>query len=87
MPGNNSDMDVVCDFCKKSFTQTTILRHIGQSQACKAFYGPRFKEMKKKKATMRTENWKNNLTRKEKKKELKRNRILYANNPVKKEKN
>ena len=39
---------VPCDCCKKLYHETSILRHIGQSEDCRIFYGPRFKEMKKK---------------------------------------
>ena len=85
MSGNASDIDVECDFCKKSLTQATLLRHIGQTQACKDFYGPRFKKMKTEKATLRKEKWRDNLTAKESKKNRKKQK-MYAKKPDSKEK-
>ena len=85
MSGKESDMDYSCEFCNKTYGKKSILRHIGQSEACLAFYGPRFKEMKKKAASERKENYRSNLTVKKHKKVLQRNRILYANNPEMKE--
>ena len=87
MSDKNSDMDTPCDFCGKTFGKKSLLRHIGQSKACKSHYGPRFIEMKTKQVSERNENYKKNLTIKEKKKALKNNRIRYANNPDLKEKN
>ena len=51
--GQNLDVEEICEFCSKYLTQSTILRHIGQSEACKAFYGSRFEKMKKKKISKR----------------------------------
>ena len=38
-----------CEHCKKEFPSKTFLIHISRKSDCKAFYGPRFEEMKKKK--------------------------------------
>ena len=40
------DSKEVCEFCKKKFKSTIILKHIGHNQDCKSFYGNRFKELK-----------------------------------------
>ena len=40
---------ISCEFCKKAFDASTILMHIGESPACKSYYGPRFVEMMKNK--------------------------------------
>ena len=77
MSGKDSDMDGDCEFCKKSLTQTTILRHIGQTRACKAFYGPRFKKMKTEKPTLRQEKHRDNLTIKQNKRISRRRRKLH----------
>ena len=79
-------MDSSCDCCKKIFDKKAILRHIGQSKKCKAFYGPRFKDMKTKQASERKENYRSNLSSKEHKRVLKRNRKIYASNAALKEK-
>ena len=40
---------VSCDYCSKELPESSILKHIGNSQACKVHYGPRFDRMKRKK--------------------------------------
>ena len=45
----NPEDEVVCENCGKNLTQSTILKHIVQMKECKAFYGPRYEEMKRKK--------------------------------------
>ena len=69
---------VSCDYCSKELPESSILKHIGNSQACKVHYGPRFDRMKRKKDIIRIKKW-----RKEKGKEQ---RELYAQDPEKKEK-
>ena len=86
MSDKSLDMDSSCDCCKKIFDKKAILRHIGQSKKCKAFYGPRFKDMKTKQASERKENYRSNLSSKEHKRVLKRNRKIYASNAALKEK-
>ena len=79
-------LDIDCEFCKKSFVESTILRHIGQSNDCKAHYGKRFIEMKKEKAREKVYRSRQKMTMKEKKRSLKRKRISYAQNEELKEK-
>ena len=38
---------VACECCKKKFVETSILRHIAQTEICKKHYGPRLDEQKK----------------------------------------
>ena len=79
-------MDIACEFCKKSFDNKSILRHIGKSEGCKAHYGPRFQEMKKKNANARASKYRQGLSNKAWKKIFKKRRISYANNPEIREK-
>ena len=66
---------VECEFCKKSFSKTSILVHVGKNESCKSHYGPRFDEKKRKANCLRKQ-----LSRKKlgKEKELKRKRESYA---------
>ena len=68
---------VECEFCKKSFSKTSILVHVGKNESCKSHYGPRFDEKKRKANCLRKQ-----LSRKKlgKEKELKRKRESYAQN-------
>ena len=43
-----SSSKISCENCKKSFEPKYILIHIGRNKLCKAFYGPKFAELKKK---------------------------------------
>ena len=74
---------VKCEFCKKLFSKSSILVHIGKNESCKSHYGNRFNELKRKKN-------KEKMQRSRKKhgteKELKRQRELYAQDSKKKEK-
>ena len=79
--------DVNCEFCNKTFDQSTILKHIGKKVECKKYYGPRFIEMMKERNRNRVEKHRNNMTRKEQKENLKRRRDLYSNNEKQKQKN
>ena len=72
----------LCEFCKKSLTEATILKHIGNSNQCKLHYGSRFSEMKKRKSNEKVQNWRKN----NKEKELESQRKLYAKQPENKEK-
>ena len=65
---------------KKSFWPNTILKHIGGSKKCKAFYGPRFTEMKKQ---QNREKMQKSRKKKGIKRELKSQRDSYAKNPAK----
>ena len=73
---------VECEFCKKSFSKTSILVHIGKNESCKSHYGSRFDEQKRKANCLRKQ-----LSRKKlgKEKELKRKRESYAQNKKVKE--
>ena len=64
-----------CEFCKKSFTKATILKHIASSHLCKMHYGPRFLEMKRQKVKEKKQKWRQVHG---KEKELRRKRELYA---------
>ena len=57
MASSNKTVVIECEFCKKSFDPATILRHIGQTIACKLHYGPRFLEMKRKKVKEKKQKW------------------------------
>ena len=74
---------VKCEFCKKLFSKSSILVHIGKNESCKSHYGNRFDELKRKK-----NNEKMQRSRKKHgtEKELKRQRELYAQDSKKKEK-
>jgi hypothetical protein len=74
---------VSCDYCSKELPKSSILKHIGNSQACKVYYGPRFDRMKRKKDIISIKKWRKE---KGKEKELKEQRELYAQDPEKKEK-
>ena len=56
----NEELKTSCESCKKSFHPMTLLKHIGQSKDCKVFYGPRFKEMKKRQERERKQRYRNN---------------------------
>lgn len=62
------------------------MRHIGKNTACKAFYGPRFKEMKKKRERVRKAKNRQKISQKDQKKALKKQRKKYANDPELKKK-
>ena len=74
---------VECEFCKKSFSKTSILVHIGKNESCKSHYGSRFDELKRKKNCLRKQKSREMLG---KEKELKRQRESYAQNKKNKEK-
>ena len=74
---------VSCDYCSKELPESSILKHIGNSQACKVHYGPRFDKMKRKKNINKIKKWRKE---KGKEKELKEQRELYAQDPEKKKK-
>ena len=86
MSEEESGIDVNCELCKKSFSKEGILKHIGKNEACKEFYGPRFKEMKKEKERNRKAKNRAKLSLKDHNKLLKRQRIKYAQDPELKEK-
>ena len=74
--------NVLCESCKKPFQKGSILNHIGHSDICKSYYGPRFIEMKKKKQNEKKQQWREL----NKEKELENQRRLYAESSEKKEK-
>ena len=43
---DEANEEETCEFCNLTKPKTQILKHIGQTKACKAHYGPRFKGMK-----------------------------------------
>ena len=80
---NESIMKVECEFCKKSFSKSSILVHIGKNEPCKSHYGNRFIELKRKKNNEKMQRSRKKLGIE---KELKRQRELYAQDSKKKEK-
>jgi hypothetical protein len=68
---------VECEFCKKLFSKTSILVHIGKNESCKSHYGSRFDEQKRKEKCLRKQQSRKKLG---KEKELKRQRESYAQN-------
>ena len=43
---DEANEEETCEFCNLTKPKTQILKHIGQTKACKAHYGPRFRAMK-----------------------------------------
>ena len=74
---DTEESEVLCKFCKQRFESASILKHIGNNEECKLFYGPRFEAMKKDHKRQRMQ-WQ----REEKgtEKELEKQRIAYALN-------
>ena len=85
MESQKKDLDVICESCKKPFFESTILRHVAKSKSCKAFYGSRFKEMKKEKGRQKALRFRYK-TPEAHDKLLKKERDSYANNTCIKEK-
>ena len=79
----NRTKQVSCEYCKKKLSETTILRHIGQSEACKNHYGPRFDEQKRNKNRERVEKYRQ---QKGTRKELDQQKKAYVFNPELQEK-
>jgi hypothetical protein len=74
--------NISCEFCKKEVPKSSLLLHIGKSYNCKAHYGKRFENLKKKKNKERKKLWRKSHG----KEELEKQRDLYKDNPCKKEK-
>ena len=74
---------VECEFCKKTFSKSSVLVHIGKNKSCKSHYGNRFYDLKRKKNNEKKQRSRKKLG---KEKELKRQRELYAQDSKKKEK-
>ena len=74
---NVSRHEAQCGFCRKIFGLDSILKHIGNNEACKLFYGPEFEQKKK-----NLKNFRNRLYREKNgtEKELQKQRDLYASN-------
>ena len=85
---NDGNKSVNCEFCNKSFVQKTILRHIGWTESCKKYYGPRFVQMKKDQAKKRVYKQREleGYTSKKHMKKLKQARKSYSKNEELKEK-
>ena len=73
---SNEVMEVVCEFCKKSFFKETILKHIGKKVDCKSYYGDRFKELKKIQQRDKKRNQRKSFSRKKKGNWRKRGNII-----------
>ena len=78
-------MEVSCEYCKKSYSKETILKHIGKKIDCKSFYGDRFEELKKQQQRDKKRNQREILSKKKKKNILQKQRD-YDQQPEKKEK-
>ena len=72
---------VLCDHCKKKLHESLLLLHIGKSKTCKAHYGKRYEDLKKKKDRERKQLWR----KANGKKELERQRKLYQDKKRKEE--
>ena len=85
MASQGKDLEMICESCKKPFVQSTLLRHIGKSELCLSFYGPRFIQMKKEKVREKVNRYRQkNLTATPS--QLRKRRNSYATDPDKKEK-
>ena len=60
------EADYVCENCNQRETQATLLKHISHRPDCKAFYGPRFEEMKLNEQKKRSDCMRNNYNIKKK---------------------
>lgn len=78
VPVEKDDPFVIqCLFCSKSFEYTSILKHIGNTDLCKAFYGPKFEKMKTRHARIRKRIYREENGTNE---ELKKQRENYGQN-------
>ena len=76
-------MEQTCESCKKKLDKSKILKHIGNSKACKAYYGSRYLELKaNKRCETKLKYW-NSLPRKRIEKINKDRREKYSNDPEK----
>ena len=85
MASQKKDLEMICESCKKPFVPSTLLRHIGKSESCLSFYGPRFIQMKKEKGREKVNRYrlKNSTATPS---QLSKRRNSYATDPDKKEK-
>ena len=86
MASSKENFDISCESCKKLLTQSTILRHIGKRDDCKAYYGERYTMMKKEQARKRVYKHRESVSMKQKKRSLQKSREIYAKNDEKKDK-
>ena len=85
MASQENDLEIICESSKKPFVQSTLLRHIGKSELCLSFYGPRFIQMKKEKVREKVNRFRQkNPTATPS--QLRKRRNSYATDPDKKEK-
>ena len=85
MASQENDLEIICKSSKKPFVQSTLLRHIGKSELCLSFYGPRFIQMKKEKVREKVNRFRQkNPTATPS--QLRKRRNSYATDPDKKEK-
>ena len=59
---SQDEEEKICESCNKSFSETTLLKHIGNRKVCESHYGSRFKEMKKKQATERKAKYRHKMS-------------------------
>ena len=77
------EMEQTCESCKKILDKSKLLKHIGNSKACKAYYGSRYLELKaNKRCETKLKYW-NSLPRKRIEKINKDRREKYSNDPEK----
>ena len=75
--------EIQCEFCRKKYDLTSILKHIGANEACKLYYGPRYEEWKKNHKRLKMSFYRH-IEGTEK--ELDQQRKRYASNPDVREK-
>ena len=75
---DQTELNILCEVCQKSYLKTTILKHTCKSNLCKLYYGSRFSEMKETNAREKKQKQKQANF---KKKELKLQKEIYAQNP------
>ena len=75
---------VTCESCQKSLEPEKILKHIGNRKPCKAHYGPRLLELKRRKEAKRKQRSYKKLTFKERqnigRKEREKKKVISQRN-------
>ena len=76
-------MEQTCESCKKRLDKSKLLKHIGNSKACKAYYGSRYLELKANKRSETKLKYWHSLPRKRIAKINKDRREKHSNDPKK----
>ena len=69
-------MEVSCEYCKKSYSKETILKHIGKKIDCKSFYEDRIEELKKQQQRDKKRNQRKILSKKKEEKYIAKTKRL-----------